>query len=78
MSIYLEKTIIQKDTCIPMFIAALLTITRTLKQPKCPLTEKQIKKLWYIYAMEYYSVTKRNKIGSFAEMWKKVETVNIE
>ena len=78
LGIHWEKTIIQKDTCIPMFIAALCTITRTLKQPKCPLTEKQIKKLWYIYAMEYYSVTKRNKIGSFAEMWKKVETVNIE
>ena len=52
--IYPEKTIIQKDTCAPMFIAALFTIARSWKQPKCPWTDKWIKKLWYIYTMDYY------------------------
>ena len=55
LGIYPEKTIIQKDTCTPMFIAALFTIAKTWKQPKCPLTDEWIKKMWYIYAMEYYS-----------------------
>ena len=49
LGIYLEKTIIRKDACTPMFIAALFTIDRTWKQPKCPSTEEWIKKIWYIY-----------------------------
>ena len=53
-----RKTIIQKDVCTPVFIAALFTIARTWKQPKCPLTEERIKKMWYICAMEYYSAIK--------------------
>ena len=52
-----------------MFIAALLTIARTWKQPKCPSTDEWIKKMWYIYIMEYYLAIKRNEIGSFVEMW---------
>ena len=56
--IYLVKTIIQRDTCTPMFIAALFTIAKTWKQPKCPLTDEWIKKMWYIYTMECYSVIK--------------------
>ena len=47
--IYPDKTTIQKDTCTPMFIAALFTIAKTRKQPKCPLTNAWIKKMWYIY-----------------------------
>ena len=47
------KTITQKDPCSPMFIAALFTIARTWKQPRCPSTDEWIKKSWYIYAMEY-------------------------
>ena len=55
LGIYPEKIIIQKDTCTPMFIAALFTIARSWKQPKCPPTDEWIKKKWYIYTMEYYS-----------------------
>ena len=59
LGIYPEKKIIEKDTCIPIFIAALLTIGRTWKQCRCPSTDEWIKKLWYIYTMKYYSAIKR-------------------
>ena len=59
LGISLEKTIIQKDACTPMFIAVLFTIAKTGKQPKCQLTDEWIKKMWYIYTMEYYSAIKR-------------------
>ena len=75
LGIYPEKTIIQKESCTTMFIAALFTIARTWKQPKRPSTEDWIKKMWYIYTMEYYSATKRNKIVPFAETWMDLETV---
>ena len=52
-----------------MFIAALFITAKTWKQPKCPLTRKWIKKMWYTYTMEYYSAIKKNEIGSFVEMW---------
>ena len=55
---YPEKTIIQKDTYAPVFIAALFTIARTWKQPRCLSTDEWIKKLWYMYMVEYYSVIK--------------------
>ena len=55
LGIYPEKTLIQKDTCTPMFIAALFTIAKTQKQPKCPSKDEWIKMIWYIYTMEYYS-----------------------
>ena len=58
------ETIFEKDTCILMFTAALLTIARTWKQPQCPLTDEWIKKLWYIYTTEYYSAIKRNAFES--------------
>ena len=61
LGIYLEKIILGKDTDIPMFIAALFTIAKTWKQPKCPLTEEWIKKMWYIYTMEYYSAIKKKR-----------------
>ena len=53
LGIYPEKTIIQKNTCTPMLIAALFTIARSWKQPKCPSTDEWIKKMWCIYTMEY-------------------------
>ena len=58
-----------------MFTAALFTIARSWKQPKFPSTDKWIRKMWYIYTMEYYSATKRNEIGPFVETWMDLETV---
>ena len=55
LGIYPEETKIEKDTCIPLFIAALFPTATTWKQSRCPLTDEWIKKLWYIYTMEYYS-----------------------
>ena len=56
-----EKTMIQKDTCTPVFIATLFTIARTWKPSQCPSTEEWVKKLWHAYTMEYYSAIKQNK-----------------
>ena len=75
LGIYPEKTIIQKESCTTMFIAALFTVARTWKQAKCPSTDEWIKKMWHIYTMEYYSAIKRNEIELFAVRWLDLETV---
>ena len=59
LGIYLDKSFLKKDTCTLMFIAALFTIARTWKQPKCPWTDDWIGKMWYINTMEYYSAITR-------------------
>ena len=64
LGIYHEETKTEKDTCIPLFIATLFTIARTWKQPRCPSRDEWIKKLWYIYTMEYYSTIKKNTFKS--------------
>ena len=61
LGIYPKKTIIQKDTCIPMFTAALFNNSQEMEQPRCPLTEEWMKKVCYIYIMEYYSAIKGTK-----------------
>ena len=58
-----------------MYIAALFTIAKTWKQPKCPLTDEWIKKMWYIYTMQYYSAIKMNKIMLFAATWMDLEII---
>ena len=75
LGIYRKKTIIQKETCTTMFTAALFTIARTWKQPKCPSTDEWRKKMWHIYTMEYYSAIKRNEIELFVVRWMDLETV---
>ena len=61
------KNIVQKNTCTQMFIAALVTIAKTWKQPNCPSTEERIKKMWHIYTMGYYPVIKWNETVPFAQ-----------
>ena len=65
----------QKGTRTPVSLATLFTIAKTWKQCKCPSTEEWIKKIWYIYTMEYYSPIQRNRIVSFAEIWMDLQTV---
>ena len=74
LGIYLEKNIIQKATCPPIFTAALFTMIKTWKQPRCPSTERW-KKMWYICIVEWYSALKKNKIISFAATWMDLEIV---
>ena len=69
LGIYPEETKTEKDTYILFFIAALFIIARTWKQPRCPSTDEWIKKLWYIYTMEYYSAIKRKAFESVLMRW---------
>ena len=75
LGIYPEETKIEKDTCIPVFIAALFIIARSWKRPRCPWTDERIKKLWYIYTMKYYSSIKRNAFESVLMRWMNLEPV---
>jgi hypothetical protein len=64
-----------RGSCIPMFIAALFTIAKLWKQPRCPTTDEWIKKMWYLYTMEFYSATKKNEILSFTSRWMELEKI---
>ena len=75
LGIHTEETIIERDTFTPMFIAALFTIARTWKQPKCPSADEWIRKLWCIYTMEYYSAIKKNASESVLMRWMKLEPI---
>ena len=75
LGIYPKRTIIQKESCTTMFIAALFTIARTWKQPKCPLTDEWIRKMWHIYTIEYYSGIKRKEIELIVVRWMDLESV---
>ena len=75
LGIYPEETKNERDTCIPLFTAALFTIVRTRKQPRCPSTDEWIKKLWYIYTKECYSAIKRNAFESVLMRWMNLEPI---
>ena len=73
LGIHTEETRIERDMCTPMFIAALFAIARTWKQPRCPSADEWIRKLWYIYIMEYYSANKKNAFEPVLMRWMKLE-----
>ena len=75
LGIYPEETKTESYTCIALFITALFTIARAWKQPRCPSTDEWIKKLWYIYTMEYYSSIKRNTFESVLMRWMNLEPI---
>ena len=66
---------LSSSSSTPMFITALFIIARTWKQPRCPSADKWIRKLWYIYTMEYYSATKKNTFESVLMRWMKLEPI---
>ncbi|PGB58371.1 hypothetical protein COM12_31030, partial [Bacillus wiedmannii] len=68
-----DKTLLKRDTCTCMFIAALIHNSQYMEQPKCPSTEDWIRKKWYIYTMEYYSAIKKDDITPFAETWMELD-----
>ena len=75
LGIHTEETRRERDTCTPMFITALFIIARTWKQPRCPSADEWIRKLWYIYTMEYYSAIKKNTFESVLMRWMKLEPI---
>ena len=75
LGIHTKETRIERDTCTPMFIATLFIIARTWKQPRYPSADEWIRKLWYIYTMEYYSASKKNTFESVLIRWMKLELI---
>jgi hypothetical protein len=74
---YLKEcdSVYYKGSSTPMFIAALYTIAKLWKQPRCPTSDEWIKKMWYLYTVEFYSATKKNEILSFAGKWMELENI---
>ena len=66
---------VQKNLCTPMFIAAQFTIAKCWKQPKCPSVNEWIKKLWYIYTMEYYAAERKKELLPFTTAWMELESI---
>ena len=73
--INLKETRIERDMCTPVFIAALFIIAWTWKQPRCPSADEWIRKLWYIYTVEYYAAIKKNTFESVLMRWMKLEPI---
>ena len=78
VNIYPEETRIERDTRTPVFIAAVFTIVRTRKQPRCPSADEWIRKLWYIYTIEYYSAIKKNTFKLDLMRWIKLEPIIVK
>ena len=75
LGIYTEETRSERDTCTPMFNTTLFIVARTQKQPRCPSADEWIRKLWYIFTMEYYSAIKKNSFESVLMKWMKLESI---
>ena len=75
LGIHTEEGRIERDMCTPMFITALFTIARTWKQPRCPSADEWIRKLWYVYTMEYCSAIKGNAFESVLMRWMNLEPI---
>ena len=77
LGLYLKnpETRIQKNLCTPMFIAAQFTIAKCWKQPKCPSVNEWIRKLWYIYTMEFYAAERKKELIPFATAWMELESI---
>ena len=75
MAIHTEEIRIERDMCTPMFIAALFTIARLWKQPRCASAAEWIRKLWYIHTIDYYSAIKKNTFESVLMRWMKLEPI---
>ena len=75
LGIHSEEIRTERDTCAPVFIETLFTIAMTRKQPRCPLADEWIRKLWYIYTMEHYSTVKRNAFESVLMRWMNLEPI---
>ena len=75
LGIHTKETRPERDTCTAMFIAALFIIARTWKQPRCPSADEWIRKIWYIYTMEYYSAIKKNLFESVLKRHMKLEPI---
>ena len=75
LGVHTKETRNERDTCTPMFIAVLFIIARTSKQPRCPSADEWIRKLWYIYTMEYYSAINKNTFESVLMRWMKLEPI---
>ena len=75
LGIHTKETIIERDTCTPVIIAALFIIARTWKHPRCSSADEWIRKQWYIYTMEYCSAIKKNTFESVLMRWMKLEPI---
>ena len=75
LGIHTKETRVERDTCTPVFMITVFIIARTWKQPRCPSADDWIRKLWYIYTMEYYSAIKQNAFESVLMRWIKLEII---
>ena len=75
LGIHIKETRTERDTCTPVFIAALFIIARTWKQPRCPSADEWTRKLWYIYTIEYFSAIKKSAFESVLMRWMQLEPI---